>query len=139
MKLFEEFWSSQEIISYKKLPLLKDIEIIYKYFIQIQNNLKYVGLNTKDGFVKLINEELIDTNDSSSDYEKCLANINIGNLVPLNCGHNGLLSMEENEIFDMYLNKSRFLDDKSDEFNKEEKEDNNSDGSDTDVNNTKLI
>ena len=136
MKLFEEFWSSQEIISYKKLPLLKDIEIIYKYFIQIQNNLKYVGLNTKDGFVKLINEELLDTNDSSSDYEKCLANINIGNLVPLNCGHNGLLSMEENEIFDMYLNKSGFLNDKSDEYYKEEKEDNNSDGSDTDVNYT---
>ena len=133
MKLFEEFWSSQEIISYKKLPLIKDIEIIYKYFIQIQNNLKYVGFNTKDGFFKLINEELIDNNDNNNDYEKCLANFNIGNLVPLNCGHNGILSMEENEIFDLYLNKSNFLNDKIYENYKKEKKDNNSDGYDLEV------
>ena len=135
MKLFEEFWSSQEIISYKNLPLIKDIEIIYKYFIQIQNNLKYVGFNTKDGFVRLINEDLIDNNDSENDYEKCLANYNIGHLVPLNCGHNGILSMEENDIFDMYLKKSSFFNDTIYGDYKEEKEDNNSDGSDLEENN----
>ena len=108
MKLFEEFMNSQEIISNKELILIKDIENVYKYFIQIQNSLKYVGLNTKEGFVKLINEDLIDEND----YEQCLIKINIGYFIPLNCGHNGALSSEEAELFEKYLSKSSFLNDK---------------------------
>ena len=109
--LYEEFLNSQEIINLKELTLIKDIENIYKYFIQIQTNLKYVGFNTKEGFVKLINDDLIDDND----YEQCLIKINIGNYVPLNCGHNGALSSEENELFQDYLNKSSFIIDKNEE------------------------
>jgi len=114
MKLFEEFWNSSEIVSYKGLTLLKDIENIYKYFIQIQNNLKNVGFHTKDGFVKLINEELIDNdNDNNiSDYEQCLVNLNRGNYVPLHCGHNGALSSGEFELFENFLMKSTFYNDK---------------------------
>ena len=54
MKLFEEFMNSQEIMSYKQLTLVKEINNIYKYFSQITQNLEYVGLNTKNGFIKLI-------------------------------------------------------------------------------------
>ena len=120
MKLFEEFWNSQEILSYKELNLLKDIENIYKYFIQIQNNLKYVGLNTKDGFVKLINE---DSNDNNNDYEKCLKQYNIGNLVPIHCGHNGALNTEEAALLERYLTKSSFLNDKNGENIEEDNDD----------------
>ena len=109
--LYEEFLNSQEIINFKELTLIKDIENLYKYFIQIQTNLKYVGFNTKEGFVKLINDDLIDDND----YEQCLIKVNIGNYVPLSCGHNGALSSEENELFQNYLNKSSFIIDKNEE------------------------
>ena len=122
MKFFEEFWSSQEIISYKELPLVKEIEIIYKYFIQIQNSLNYVGLNIRNEFIKLINEENSDENKNDLDYEKCLKKINRGYLVPLTCGHNGALSFEENELFQKYLMKSSFFNDKID--NIENTEDN---------------
>ena len=57
MKLFEEFMNSQEIMSYKQLTLVKEINNIYKYFSQITQNLEYVGLNTKNGFIKLIKEK----------------------------------------------------------------------------------
>ena len=137
MKLFEEFWNSQEIVTYKGLTLIKDIENLYKYFIHIQNNLKYVGLNSKEGFVKLINDKLINDNNYN-DYEKCLSKYNIGNFVPLSCGHNGALSSEESELFDMYINKSSFFNEKIEEnVNKiyEDKEDHSgSDGSDSNLN-----
>ena len=110
IKLFEELLNSQDIINHKEINLIKDIETLYKYFIQIQNNLKYVGLNTKDGFVNLINEDLIGDND----YEQYLKKINIGNYVPLKCGHNGALSKKENKLFQRYLNKSNFFNDKND-------------------------
>ena len=129
MIIFDEFWNSPEIMTYKELTFIKDIEILYKYFLQIQNNLKNVGLNTKDGFVKLINDTLIDNND----YEQCLNKINIGNFIPLKCGHNGSLSLEEMEMLEKFLNKSSFLnkytkkiinidDDKDKEKNSDDKE-----------------
>ena len=120
MKFFEEFWSSQEIISYKELPLVKEIEIIYKYFIQIQNSLNYVGFNVKNEFVKLINEENSDENKNDLDYEQCLKKLNGGYLVPLTCGHNGALSFEENELFQKYLMKSSFFNDKIDNIDNNE-------------------
>ena len=139
MKLFEEFWNSQEIISYKGLPLLKDIDTLYKYFIQIQNNLKYVGLLTKEGYYKLTNDE------NNNSYEKCLEKINIGNLVPLNCGHNGFLSIQESEIFEMYLNQSNFFNDNIEEYLKDEndklyedKEDVNNGSDDSEKNMNKI-
>ena len=109
LKLFEEFWNSQEIISYKGLPLIKDIDILYKYFIQIQKNLNYVGLYTKEGYTQLINED----NDDS--YEKKLEKNNIGHFVPLTCGHNGAMSIEESDMFEMYLSQSNFINDNMEE------------------------
>jgi len=121
MKFFEEFWSSQEIVSYKELPLVKEIEIIYKYFIQIQNSLNYVGFNFKNDFIKLINEEI--ENKNELDYEQCLKKLNRGYLVPLTCGHNGALTFEENELFQKYLMKSSFFNDKIDNIDSNEDND----------------
>ena len=120
MKLFEEFWNSSEIISYKGLTLMRDIDSLYRYFIIIQNNLKNVGFNTKDGFIKLINEELIDDDNSDNTYEKCLKRFNRGNFVPLHCGHNGALNSEEYELFESFLNKSSFYSDKSEKLTNNE-------------------
>ena len=128
MELFEKFWNLHEITNYKELTLLKDIDKIYKYFIQIKNNLQYVGLNTKDGFIKLINEELID--DNNNDYEQCLIKLNIGNFIPLHCGHNGALSIEEAELLERYLKKSSFVNDKIEDNIKVDKSNNDEDNDD---------
>jgi hypothetical protein len=120
MKLFEEFWNSSEIISYKGLTLMREIDSLYRYFIIIQNNLKNVGFNTKDGFIKLINEELIDDDNNDNTYEKCLKRFNRGNFVPLHCGHNGALNSEEYELFERFLNKSSFYSDKSEKLTNNE-------------------
>ena len=111
MKLFEEFMNSQEIMSYKQLTLVKEINNIYKYFSQITQNLEYVGLNTKNGFIKLIKEkeDIIDDKNKEMSYEKCLMELNRGYYVPLYCGHNGSLSKEEKEMLDNYLMKSPFM------------------------------
>ena len=129
MELFDKFWNYQEIENNKELTLLKDIEKIYKYFKKIKNNLQYVGFNTKDGFIKLINEELIDDNNCI-DYEKCLIKFNIGNFVPLHCGHNGALSPDETELLDNFLKKSSFLNDKMEENVKDDKINNDEDNDD---------
>ena len=129
MEVFDKFWNYQEIINNKELTLLKDIEKIYKYFMKIKNNLQYVGLNTKDGFIKLINEELIDDNNCN-DYEKCLIKFNIGNFVPLHCGHNGALSTDETELLENFLKKSSFLNDKMEENTKDDKINNDEDNDD---------
>ncbi len=121
MKLFEEFWNSSEIVSYKGLTLIRDIDSLYKYFIIIQNNLKNVGFNTKDGFIKLINEELIDDDNNDNTYEQCLKRFNRGNFVPLHCGHNGALSSEEYELFESFLNQSSFYSDKNEKKTDNEK------------------
>ena len=115
MKLFEDFWNSPEIMNCRELTLIKDIEAIYNYFEVIQNNLRYVGLNTKEGFIKLINDNLIDENNNYYDYEQILKKINIGNYVPLHCGHNGVLNNEEAELLQKFLSKSSFMNEKNDE------------------------
>ena len=109
MKLFEQFINSQEIMNYKELTLVKEINSIYNYFSKIEKNLGNIRLNTKNGFVKLIKEDLIDDKDNDISYEKCLMQLNRGNYVPLYCGHNGSLNKEEREMLDYFLMKSPFM------------------------------
>ena len=116
MKLFDEFINSQEIMSYKQLTLVKEINIIYKYFSQIYQNLENIGLKTKNGFIKLINEDLIEDKNNIS-YEKCLMELHRGNYVPLYCGHNGALSKEEKETLDYFLMKTSFMKNEIDKLN----------------------
>ena len=116
MKLFDEFINSQEIMSYKQLTLVKEINTIYKYFSQIFQNLENIGLKTKNGFIKLINEDLIEDKNNLS-YEKCLMELHRGNYVPLYCGHNGALSKEEKETLDYFLMKTSFMKNEADKLN----------------------
>ena len=116
MKLFDEFINSQEIMSYKQLTLVKEINTIYKYFSQIFQNLENIGLKTKNGFIKLINEDLIEDKNNLS-YEKCLMELHRGNYVPLYCGHNGALSKEEKETLDYFLMKTSFMKNEIDKLN----------------------
>ena len=116
MKLFDEFINSQEIMSYKQLTLVKEINTIYKYFSQIFQNLENIGLKTKNGFIKLINEDLIEDKNNLS-YEKCLMELHRGNYVPLYCGHNGALSKEEKETLDYFLMKTSFMKNETDKLN----------------------
>ena len=116
MKLFDEFINSQEIMSYKQLTLVKEINTIYKYFSQIYQNLENIGLKTKNGFIKLINEDLIEDKNNLS-YEKCLMELHRGNYVPLYCGHNGALSKEEKETLDYFLMKTSFMKNETDKLN----------------------
>ena len=109
MKLFEEFINSLENMNYKQLTLVKEINTIYKYFSQISQNLENIGLKTKNGFIKLIDDDLIEDKDDNISYEKCLLELNRGNYVPLYCGHNGALSKEEKETLDYYLMKTSFM------------------------------
>ena len=108
-KLFEEFINSQEIMNYKELTLVKEINNIYNYFSKMEKNLENVGLNTNNGFIKLIKKDLIDDKDNNISYEKCLMQLNRGNYVPLYCGHNGALNKEEREMLDYYLTKTSFI------------------------------
>ena len=116
MKLFDEFINSQEIMSYKQLTLVKEINTIYKYFSQIYQNLENIGLKTKNGFIKLINEDLIEDKNNLT-YEKCLMELHRGNYVPLYCGHNGALSKEEKETLDYFLMKTSFMKNETDKLN----------------------
>jgi hypothetical protein len=109
MKLFDEFINSQEIMNYRELTIVKEINNIYNYFSKIVKNLENIGLNTKNGFIKLIKEDLIDDENKNLSYEKCLMQLNRGNYVPLYCGHNGALSKEEREMLDYFLMKTSFI------------------------------
>ena len=108
-KLFDAFMNSQEIMNSRELTLVKEINIIYNYFSKINQNLENIGLNTKNGFIKLIKEDLIEDKNTEISYEKCLMELNRGNYVALHCGHNASLSKEEREIFDRFLMKSPFI------------------------------
>ena len=117
MNLFSEFLNSNELKIYKDLYLTKEIEKLYKYFIIIQKNIKYVGLNLKNNFIRLIDD------NKKNIYEECLMELNRGYFINLKCGHNGALYPEEMDLFYNYLLNSNFF---SSEKN-DEKDDNDSD------------
>ena len=51
---------------------------IYLLKAQITQNLENIGLKTKNGFVKLIKEDLIEENNNNNiSYEKCLMELNM--------------------------------------------------------------
>ena len=101
---FDNFMNLPEMNSSKHLNIVKDIDIIYNYFKQMKDNLKFMGITTKLGLVKLLNEN----NETNSDYEINLINSNRGNLVNLSCGHNGALSTQESKTFKKYFKRSKF-------------------------------
>ena len=61
-----------------------------------------------------LNQNSINDNMSSGSYKNAqisniIKNSNIGNLLILSCGHEGLFSAKELEMYSMYLLNSRFI------------------------------
>ena len=91
------FLSSQEIVSYKKINVLKDIEDFYNYLSMIKNKMQFLGVKNQNNFVIL---------SDGSNYENELIKLGRGNLVWINCGHNGIPLKEENLVLKHYFKKS---------------------------------
>ena len=91
------FLSSQEIISYKKINIIKDIEDFHNLLIKMKNNIKFLGIKNKNNFTFF---------SDGNNYEKELIKLGRGHFVSLNCGHNGALTLEENKVFKHYCKES---------------------------------
>ncbi len=102
MQSFEKFLNSIDIKPYKGLQVMKDIEDLYENFIKIKNNIRFVGLQIKNSFVRL-------ADDISNNYEQNLMELNRGYFIHLNCGHNGILFSNEMDLFKKYLMNSDFF------------------------------
>ena len=109
------FLNSQEIISFKKINIIKDIENFYNYVVKIKNNMRFLGIKSKDGFVLLNNGD---------NYEKELVKLGRGNYVWLNCGHNGIPCSEENSVFKYYLKQSALFNNEKNKINNNKENDN---------------
>lgn len=97
INLLNLFLNSQEIASFKKIKIIQDIEAFYNYIIKIKNNIRFLGIKNNDGFVFL---------SDGNNYEKELIKLGRGNLVWLDCGHNGIPCSEENLVIKYYLKQS---------------------------------
>ena len=105
INLINSFLSMEDIINNKYLDIIRHINIFYNHLIIIKKKIKSLVIKTSKGFVYL--------NDGEK-YENELIKLGRGNLVSLSCGHNGLLSEEENIVFKYYLNKSELFIDGND-------------------------
>ena len=104
--LIKSFLNSEEINNNRSFNIIKDIEMFYNYLNVIKEYIKFIVIKTPKGFIYL---------NEAEKFENELIKLGRGNLVSLSCGHNGLLSEEENIVLKYYLNKSElFLDDKED-------------------------
>jgi hypothetical protein len=102
MQSFDKFLNSTDIKPYKGLQVMKDIEDLYENFIKIKNNIKFVGLQINNSFVRL-------ADDINNNYEQNLMELNRGYFIHLNCGHNGILLHNEMDLFSKYLMNSDFI------------------------------
>ena len=125
----ENFLESQEIINVKNTKIIKDIEILYKYLKQMESNIKLLSFvnvkNNNNNKNDINNEEMefsVSTNPLISNknsisslnlendkFEEILQKIGRGNLISLNCGHNGSLNFDEILTFEYYLKESGFF------------------------------
>ena len=125
----ENFLESQEIINVKNTKIIKDIEILYKYLKQMESNIKllsFVNIKNNNNNKNEINNEEMEFNLSTNhfisnknsisslnlendNYENILQKIGRGNLISLNCGHNGSLNFDEILTFEYYLKESGFF------------------------------
>ena len=106
IKLISSFLNSEEIKNNKNLEIIKYIEMFYNYLITIKKSIKLIVIKSSEGFIYLKEGEK---------FENELIKLGRGNLVSISCGHNGLLSEEENTVLKYYLNKSElFVIDKED-------------------------
>ena len=103
--LINSFLNSETTNNFKNLEIIKNINIFYDYLSTIRKRMKSLVIK--------IDNKIIYLNEGEK-YENELIKLGKGYLVSLNCGHNGLLSEEENIVFKYYLNKSElFFSDKT--------------------------
>ena len=116
LEMINLFLNCPEIINYKNMDIIKDLETFYDLLMKIKTNFKYLGIVTKNDLVFL---------SDGNNYEKELIRLGRGNFVWINCGHNGLISNEENMVFKHYLKESNlFKKEKNGEINNNEDNDN---------------
>ena len=105
INIINAFLNSENIINFKNLEIIKYINSFFDYLIVIKKRIKSIVIKTDNKIISL--------NDGEK-YENQLIKLGKGYLVSLNCGHNGLLSDEEDIVFKFYLNKSElFFSDKN--------------------------
>jgi hypothetical protein len=63
----------------------------------------------EDVSISLSNENLNIESYKSVQLSDIIKNLNIGNLIPLKCGHNGGYNEKEIEMYSLYLLNSKFI------------------------------
>ena len=105
INLINSFLNSENIINFKNLEIIKYIKSFFDYLIMIKKRIKSIVIKTDNKIISL---------NEGEKFENELIKLGKGYLVSLNCGHNGLLSEEEDIVFKFYLNKSElFFSDKN--------------------------
>ena len=105
INLINSFLNSENIINFKNLEIIKYINSFFDYLIIIKKRIKSIVIKTDNKIISL---------NEGEKFENELIKLGKGYLVSLNCGHNGLLSEEEDIVFKFYLNKSElFFSDKN--------------------------
>ena len=109
INLIKSFLNSENLINFKNLEIITYINIFYDFLIVIKKRINSILIKIDNKFIFLKDGEK---------YENELIKLGKGYLVSLNCGHNGLLSDEEDIVFKFYLNKSElfFSDKKRNEY-----------------------
>ena len=117
INLIKSFLNSENLINFKNLEIITYINIFYDFLVVIKKRIKSIAIKIDNKFIFLKEGEK---------YENELIKLGKGYLVSLTCGHNGLLSDEEDIVFKFYLNKSElfFPDKKRNEYNDDNDNDN---------------
>ena len=124
--LLNNFLSSKDFLENENESIIIEIKSFYNFLQKIKNRIKLIGIKTPKGFIHLT---------EGNKYENELIKIGRGNLVSLTCGHNGLLSEEENIVFKFYLNKSELFKDDEEDINNIDNNDNEEEIIDNNLNN----
>lgn len=73
------------------------------------NTSKSANILSSDNNLSLSLDSIKTENYRSAQLSDFNKNLNIGNLIPLNCGHNGSYSQSEIEMYTLYLLNSKFV------------------------------
>ena len=82
-------------------------EIVYN-----QINLKKDQVRKPDSSIASISNQSLDyiiTDNLNFEVSNTIEDLNIGNLIPISCGHNGMFSYEETCIYESYLKAAKFI------------------------------
>ena len=139
IQMFEEFLNSEDIANNKECFLVIGITTLFEYFKTIHESINSIEVKTDNGYIKLGEQGSIEESNRDN-YENVLKEKR-GNLVWINCGHNGMLNFDERKLFIHYFEESNFFMDRN---SNTIENDNDSDiniienGNDNDINNNKI-